>query len=100
MADIIMTYEGLNEAARKITQAEKELDSLIYNLTKVVDALGTDYKGVSYEAFKSAWEASKPTMEKLKVAVGAFSPALKSAAEKQRETETATAGKMAGLSFN
>lgn len=100
MADIVMTYEGLNEAATKITQAEGELESLIQNLTKVVDTLGSNYQGVSYEAFKSAWVESKPTMERLKAAVGAFSPALKTAAEKQRETEQATAGKMAGLSFN
>lgn len=99
MADIMMTYQGLENAATKITQAEAELDSLIQNLTNVVNALGSDYKGVSYEAFKSAWESSKPTMVKLKAAVGEFAPALRTAAAKQREVESGTAGHMGSLGF-
>ena len=100
MADIKMTYESLSGAAKKITEAKEQLETLIKNMTSVVETLGSDYVGVSYEAFKNAWAESKPAMERLKEAVGEFGPALNEAAEKQRETEATTASKMSKLGIN
>ena len=84
MADITMNYASLEEAANKITTAEGELQTLISNLSSVVATLGEGYTGASYNAFMNAWNEAKPTMEKLKEAVGNFAPALKTAAENQR----------------
>ena len=100
MADISMNYAALESAASKITSAESELDSLISKLTSVIDTLGDGYQGQSYQAFKNAWEESKPTMTRIKEAVGAFAPALNEAATKQQELEGETGGKMGGLGFN
>lgn len=99
MADIIMNYASLEEAASKITSAEEELQNLINTLSNVVSALGEGYSGESYNAFLNAWNESKPTMERLKEAVGNFAPALKTAAENQRQLELSTAQKMGGLGF-
>ena len=87
MADIMMNYASLEEAANKITSAENELQTLINNLGSVISTLGENYKGASYEAFLNAWNESKPTMEKLKEAVGHFAPTLRQVAENQRELE-------------
>ena len=100
MADIKMTYESLNSAAKKITQAKEELETLIKNLTNVVETLGSDYVGVSYDAFKNAWAESRPTMERLKEAVGEFGPALTQTAEEQREQELKQGQKMSKLGIN
>ena len=99
MADVTMSYASLEEAANKITTAEGELQTLISKLSSVVSTLGEGYSGESYNAFLNAWNESKPTMEKLKEAVGNFAPALKTAAENQRQLEQSTAQKMSGLSF-
>jgi WXG100 family type VII secretion target len=99
MADITMTYASLEEAASKITAAEGELQNLISSLSSVVSTLGEGYSGESYNAFLAAWNESKPTMERLKEAVGNFAPALKTAAENQRQLELSTAQKMGNLSF-
>jgi WXG100 family type VII secretion target len=94
-----MTYASLEEAASKITAAEGELQNLISSLSSVVSTLGEGYSGESYNAFLAAWNESKPTMERLKEAVGNFAPALKTAAENQRQLELSTAQKMGNLSF-
>ena len=99
MADITMTYASLEEAASKITAAEGEQQNLIWSLSSVVSTLGEGYSGESYNAFLAAWNESKPTMERLKEAVGNFAPALKTAAENQRQLELSTAQKMGNLSF-
>ena len=99
MADVIMSYASLEDAANKITTAEGELGALISKLTSVVSTLGEGYTGDSYNAFLNAWEESKPTMEKLKEAIGNFSPALKTAAENQRQLDQSTAQQMSSLSF-
>lgn len=99
MADITMNYASLEEAAQKITAAEGELENIITTLTNVVSTLGENYTGASYNAFLTAWNDSKPTMERLKAAVGNFAPALKTAADNQRELEQAAAQKMGGLGF-
>ncbi len=99
MADITMSYASLEEAATKIETAKSDLETLIADLTSVVSTLGDNYSGESYNAFLNAWTESKPTMENLKEAVGNFSPALKTAAENQRQLEIATAGKMGNLGF-
>ncbi|MBE6947732.1 MAG: WXG100 family type VII secretion target [Ruminococcaceae bacterium] len=97
IADVTMNYACLEEAAGKITAAEGELETLISNLTSVVTALGEGYSGESYNAFLNAWNESKPTMEKLKEAVGNFAPALKTAAENQRQLDQATAQRNGNL---
>lgn len=99
MADVTMSYASLEEAAQKITTAEGELQTLISKLSSVVSTLGEGYSGESYNAFLNAWNESKPTMEKLKEAVGNFAPALKTAAENQKQLEQSTAQRMSGLSF-
>jgi WXG100 family type VII secretion target len=99
MADIIMTYESLETAAGKITTAEGERQTLIDNLTNVVATLGDGYTGASYTAFLNAWNDSKPTMIKLKEAIGNFAPALRTTAENQRQLEQNTAQQMGNLTF-
>lgn len=99
MADIIMNYASLEEAAKKIETAENELQNLIATLNSVVSTLGEGYSGESYNAFLNAWNESKPTMEKLKEAVGNFAPALRTTANNQRELEIQTAQKMGTLGF-
>lgn len=99
MADITMNYASLEDAAQKIITAEGDLENIINTLTNVVSTLGESYSGASYNAFLAAWNDSKPTMERLKAAVGNFAPALKNAADNQRELESAAAQKMGGLGF-
>lgn len=99
MADIMMNYASLEEAARKINTAEGDLEAIITNLTNVVSTLGENYTGASYNAFLAAWNDSKPAMERLKAAVGNFAPALKTAADNQRELENTAAQRMGGLGF-
>ena len=89
----------MDEAANKITSAQGELADLISKLSGVVSTLGEGYSGESYNAFVNAWNESKPTMEKLKEAVGNFAPALRAAAENQRQLEQSSAQKMNNLSF-
>ncbi len=99
MADIIMNYASLEEAAKKIETAENELQNLIASLSSVVSTLGEGYSGESYNAFLNAWNESKPTMERLKEAVGNFAPALRTAANDQRELDIQIGKKMGTLGF-
>ena len=99
MADITMNYASLEDAANQIRMAEADLDTIITTLNKIVSTLGNDYTGASYNAFLSAWQDSKPTMERLKAAISNFAPALTTAAENQRELEAATAQKLGSLGF-
>lgn len=99
MADIMMSYEAMADAASKINTAKEELGTLISNLTSVVSTLGEGYEGEGYVAFKSAWEQSKPTMERLKEAVGEFGPVLTAAAKNQEELEQANKQRMGDLAF-
>lgn len=94
-----MTYASLEGAASKITAAKEDLDQVITALDSAVSALDGQWSGVSYEAFKSAWSESKPTMEKLSAAVENFSPELTKAVEEQQARETAAAGGMEKLAF-
>lgn len=99
MADISMTYSGLSSAASKINTAKTNLDSVISSLEQAVAALDADWFGESYQAFVSAWQESKPTMQKLSEAIGEFSPALEKVVANQQETEAANAATMGGLGF-
>lgn len=99
MADVLMNYEALYNAATKYSNAQTELDELTSNLTAVVDALGGNFEGEAYRAFESAWQQSKPTLQKLAEAVGNFAPELNNAVERQKEVEAASAGRLGSLGF-
>jgi WXG100 family type VII secretion target len=99
MADITMSYASLEEAANKITSAKGDLETIINNLESVISTLGENYTGESYNAFVNAWNESKPTMEKLKEAVGNFAPTLRTVAENQRQTELQNAKITGGVTF-
>ena len=99
MADVTMTYEALNSAAKKIEQAQADLNDAITLFQGAVQALEGNWSGQSYNAFIGAWEKSKPTMEKLSAAVGAFAPELENAVYKQQERESTSAKSMSNLAF-
>ena len=100
MADgVTMTYSSLETAARNVKDAEADLVQVISNLSSAVSALDGAWQGESYNAFVNAWNESKPTMQKLANAVGAFSPELTRAVSSQREAEAANASKMSSLAF-
>lgn len=99
MADITMSYGSLQEAAGKVNTAKSDLEQVISFLTSAVAALEGNWSGESYNAFVNAWNESKPTMERLKEAVGNFAPELNNAVASQQETEAGSAARMQGLSF-
>lgn len=99
MADVTMTYESLQGTAGKVNQAETDLGTVISNLTNAVAALEGNWSGVSYNAFVNAWNESKPTMERLKQAIGKFAPELNNAVTRQQEAEAASSARMDNLSF-
>ncbi len=99
MADVAMTYESLQGAAGKVNRAETDLGTVISNLTNAVTALEGNWTGASYNAFVNAWNESKPTMERLKEAVGKFAPELNAAVKRQQEAEAASSARMDNLSF-
>lgn len=99
MADITMTYSSLESAASQINSAKSDLDSVIAALDSAVSSLDGNYSGVSYEAFRNAWQESKPTMQKISEAVAAFAPELNTAVAKQQEAEGTAAGRMGALAF-
>lgn len=96
---IKMNYAALQTAAGNVNTAKCDLESVIAHLTQAVSALEGEWAGASYEAFKSAWEASRPTMERLAEAVGRFAPELNNAVATQQEQEAYTATKMTNLEF-
>lgn len=99
MADITMTYSSLTEAAGKVNTAKEDLAQVISNLDSAVGALEGNWSGESYNAFVNAWKDSKPTMDRLKEAVGNFAPELNKAVADQQETEAGRAARMEGLAF-
>lgn len=99
MADVTMSYGSLQEAANKVNTAKSDLEQVISFLTSAVSALEGNWSGESYKAFVSAWNDSKPTMERLKEAVGNFAPELNNAVASQQETEAASASRLGSLSF-
>lgn len=99
MADITMTYSALETAAGNVNTAKSDLDSVISHLNSAFATLEGSWSGASYEAFRNAWQESKPTMERLAEAVAAFAPALNKAVEEQRIREAQAAGEMGKLSF-
>ena len=99
MADVSMTYASLETAASNVNNAKADLESVISFLDSAVSALEGNWSGESYEAFVGAWRSSKPTMQKLSEAVGAFAPELTKAVAAQQERESAAAGAMSGLAF-
>lgn len=99
MADVTMSYSSLQEAAGKINTAKEDLEQVISVLTSAVSALEGSWSGESYKAFVNAWNESKPTMERLKEAVGNFAPELNNAVARQQATDVASAARMENLSF-
>lgn len=99
MADVTMSYSSLQEAAGKINTAKEDLEQVISSLTSAVSALESSWSGESYKAFVNAWNESKPTMERLKEAVGNFAPELNKAVARQQATDVASAARMETLSF-
>lgn len=99
MADVAMTYEALYEAAGKVNQAESDLGTVITNITNAIAALEGQYEGASYRALVNAWNESKPTMERLKLAIGNFAPELNNAVTRQQEAEATSSVRMDDLSF-
>lgn len=99
MADVTMTYESLQGAAHKVDLAKGDLETVISNLSNAVSALEGNWQGSSYETFLNAWNESKPTMERLKEAVGKFAPELNAAVKRQQEAEATSSAKMDNLSF-
>ena len=99
MADFAMTYGSLETAAKQVNQAETNLGDVITFLSNAVSALEGSWEGESYEAFVGAWNESKPTMERLKDAVGKFAPELNRAVSAQQETEATNASAMSNLAF-
>ncbi len=99
MADVTMNYSSLQEAAGKINTAKEDLEQVISSLTSAVSALESSWSGESYKAFVNAWNESKPTMERLKEAVGNFAPELNNAVARQQATDVASAARMETLSF-
>lgn len=99
MADITMSYSSLQEAAGKVNTAKGDLEQVISFLTSAVSALEGTWSGESYNAFVNAWNESKPTMERLKEAVGNFAPELNNAVTRQQETEAMSSVRMENLSF-
>ena len=89
MADLKVNYESMNDAAGKVEKAKSELESLISNLSTVASLLGNDNQGQFYQAFISAWDDTKPQLERLKEVVGEYAPKLRSAANTLRETDAA-----------
>lgn len=99
MADVTMTYASLETAASNVNNAKADLENVISFLNSAVSALEGNWSGESYEAFVSAWQASKPTMERLAESVGNFAPELTKAVAAQQEREASAAGAMSGLAF-
>lgn len=99
MADILMTYSSLEEAANGVDRAKADLEEVIALLDRTVSALEGSWSGESYEALVNAWGSSKPTVQKLAEAVAAFAPEIRGAAERQRETESASASRIQSTSF-
>lgn len=99
MASISMTYESLQNAASQVTKAEANLEEVIQLLNNTVSALEGNWVGESYTAFVNAWNESKPTMERLKEAVGRFAPELNNAVARQQETEATSSNRLENLSF-
>lgn len=99
MADVMMNYEGLHEAATKYSNAQTEIDDITANLDAAVQALSGNFQGEAYRAFEAAWQESKPTLLKLAEALGNFAPELNAAVERQREAEEISAGRLGSLGF-
>lgn len=87
MADLKVNYESMNDAAGKVAKAESELESLISNLSSVASLLGNDNQGQFYQSFITAWDETKPQLERMKVVVGEYAPKLRNAANTLRETD-------------
>lgn len=99
MADVMMTYASLEAAAGSVNSAKADLEDVIAYLDSAVAALDGNWSGASYEAFRSAWQESKPTMQRLAEAVGNFAPELNRAVAGQQERESLTAASMGKLAF-
>lgn len=99
MADVSMTYSALESAAGKINTAKEDLENVISQLDGAVNALEGNWTGKAYEAFRNAWTESKPTMQKLAMAVGNFAPELNSAVSDESEREAQRASTMSNLAF-
>ena len=99
MADVSMTYESLQNAASQVTKAEQDLDEVTKFLDNTVKALEGNWVGKSYTAFVKAWTESKPTMVRLREAVGRLAPELNKAAADQMNLDTQNANRMENLSF-
>lgn len=97
--DTSMTYSSLQAAAKQVEHSEANLNEVISDLTKAVNALEGGWSGEAYNAFVEAWNESKPTMQKLADAVGRFAPELTKAVSAQQETEAKNASSMQNLAF-
>ena len=94
-----MTYEAMASAARNMTAAGESIEEVIQRINSATEALGQGWQGDGYTAFQNAWKESEPKMKKLAQAIAEFAPGLNKAADRQRETDAASAAGMASLGF-
>ncbi len=88
MADVLITYEAMDTAAKNVETARTNLDDVTKFLDGAVKALDGVWVGETQKAFVEAWQQSKPTMQKLAEAVAKYAPELRSFADKMKTADT------------
>lgn len=87
MLDVAMTYAGIETAVSQMNAAKGTLDQVIKDLDNAVKTLKESWTGLSYEAFKTAWEEAKPKMNTLSQKIEQYGPELNQVLERQKATD-------------
>lgn len=87
MAEIYITLETVRDASAKLDNAQKEQESALANVQKVVDDVLANWEGKAKEAFLAAFDAKKATYKEFGIDMSSFSKFLTSYAQTMEDVD-------------
>lgn len=97
MAEIFLTPDAIHEKAGEIDAAQKQQESVLDTIQKVVEEILANWESSASKAFQAAFEAKKGTYKEFGIDMSQFSRFLRDYATGMEDIDTSEAGKLSNL---
>lgn len=87
MADSVMNYESLEQAATALKTHKENIDQMLSDLTQHLGSLTGQWEGVSKREFDEQFEKLKPNIQKFAQLLENYSKELKTEIQSEQERQ-------------
>lgn len=99
MAKILIDYDALEQAEKKISQHKENFDTMIGDLTSTINKLNGQWEGTAKNEFDAQFESLKPQLKKFAELLGNYAVALNNTVQAGQNVDI-DAGKNIGDTLN